>query len=82
MIVMNLFIGIIMNSMTEMHAEQAKIESASRHRVSTETGVLARLDAAAAQLATLQAVLAGLREELQATRRPSPSQALRSDPNK
>lgn len=69
MIILNLFIGIIMNSMTEAHAEQEKAENAKLDRASSEAGALVRLDAAAAQLTALQASLASLRDELQATRR-------------
>ena len=71
MIILNLFIGIIMNSMTEAHAEQEQTENAVLDRASSETGALAKLDAATGQLAALQTALASLREELQATRVPA-----------
>lgn len=71
MIILNLFIGIIMNSMTEAHAEQAQAENAARDLASSEAAALARLDTATRQLNALQIVLSDLRDELQATRRPS-----------
>jgi voltage-gated sodium channel len=71
MIILNLFIGIIMNSMAEARAEQVLAENAALDHASGEGAALARLDAAARELGSLQIVLADLRDELQSTRRPS-----------
>ena len=68
MIILNLFIGIILNSMSEAHAEQAR-QSAKAAEASAPTGgVLARLDHTTKQLTELQTALAGLRKELEAAR--------------
>lgn len=64
MIMMNLFIGIIMNSMAETHAEQiARVQEAARE-VTAADGLAAKLDTTARQLTELQTALAILREEL------------------
>ena len=75
MIILNLFIGIIMNSMTEAHAEQEKSEDTARDLASSEAGALAKLDTATQQLAALQTSLSALRDELQSIRRDPPNQA-------
>ncbi len=64
MIILNLFIGIILNSMSEAHAEQALQAERSAGDLAPNQAVLARLDHTAKQLAELQTVLAGLRQEL------------------
>jgi len=64
MIILNLFIGIILNSMSEAHAEQALQTARSAEELAPNHAVLARLDHTAKQLAELQTVLAGLRQEL------------------
>ncbi len=71
MIILNLFIGIIMNSMTEAHAELEQAEGTVRDLASGEAAALTRLDTATRQLDALQIVLADLRDELQATRPPA-----------
>jgi chromosome segregation ATPase len=61
MIILNLFIGIIMNSMAEMHAE---IEERDRARQERETGAATledELESLEAELKATQARLAGLR---------------------
>ena len=68
MIILNLFIGIIMNSMAEAHAEQAGADNSARDHASSESGALAKLDLATRQVAALQSALAGLRAELQTAR--------------
>ncbi len=68
MIILNLFIGIIMNSMAEARTEQELAESVALDCASSEGAALARLDVAARQLGSLQIVLADLRDELQSTR--------------
>jgi len=64
MIILNLFIGVILNSMSEAHAEQALQTARSAEELAPNHAVLARLDHTAKQLAELQTVLAGLRQEL------------------
>ncbi len=71
MIILNLFIGIIMNSMTEAHSEQAKDEPAPRSGTPDESITLARLTTATEQLAVVQTALAELKEELRRQRPPS-----------
>ncbi|MSU33965.1 MAG: hypothetical protein EXS36_02420 [Pedosphaera sp.] len=69
MIILNLFIGIIMNSMADARAEQELAENAALDFASGEGAALACLDVAARELGSLQIVLADLRNELQSTRR-------------
>ncbi len=81
MIILNLFIGIILNSMSEAHAEQA-LETATAAEANTPTqGVLARLDHTTKQLAELQAVLVGLRKELEAGHTPPVAETNSSCPS-
>jgi voltage-gated sodium channel len=68
MIILNLFIGIIMNSMAEAHAEQASEASA---KSAAGSDALARLEQVSQNLAELQSALAGLRHQLETERRPS-----------
>ncbi len=68
MIILNLFIGIIMNSMAEAHAEQAS-EAAAKSAAGLDA--LARLEQVSKNLAELQSALAGLRHQLETDRRPS-----------
>jgi voltage-gated sodium channel len=64
MIMLNLFIGIIMNSMAEMHAELDEYNAAKRD--ATERGsVMADLTALDQQLASLKTNLAEIRTKLQ-----------------
>ena len=67
MIILNLFIGIILNSMSEAHEEQARQSAKAAETNAPTEGVLARLDHTTKQLAELQTALAGLRKELQAS---------------
>ncbi len=64
MIMLNLFIGIIMNSMEEMHAELDEYNAAKRE-AAERGGVLADLTALDQQLASLKTSLAGLRAKMQ-----------------
>ena len=64
MIMLNLFIGIIMNSMAEMHAELDEY-NAEKRAADEKGGVLADLTALDQQLAALKANLAELRTKLQ-----------------
>jgi voltage-gated sodium channel len=66
MIILNLFIGIILNSMSEAHAEQARQSAKAAEESAPHQGALARLDHATKQLAELQTALSGLRQELAA----------------
>ena len=68
MIILNLFIGIIMNSMAEMHAEQANEAS---EKSAAGSDAIARLEQVSQNLAELQSALAGLRHQLETDRRPS-----------
>jgi voltage-gated sodium channel len=63
MIMLNLFIGIIMNSMEEMHAELDEYNEA-RRGVAEKGSVLADLTALEGQLAALKSQLALLRTKL------------------
>jgi voltage-gated sodium channel len=64
MIMLNLFIGIIMNSMAEMHVELDEHDASKRD--ATEKGtVLADLTALEQQIACLQSNLTTLRSKLQ-----------------
>jgi voltage-gated sodium channel len=65
MIILNLFIGIILNSMSEAHSEQALHTAKEAEATLPSQGVLARLDHTTKQLAELQTALAGLRRELE-----------------
>ena len=64
MIMLNLFIGIIMNSMEEMHSELADYNEAKRE-VAEKGSVLADLTALDAQLVSLKTNLTELRGKLQ-----------------
>jgi voltage-gated sodium channel len=64
MIMLNLFIGIIMNSMEEMHAELDEYNAAKRE-AAERGGVLADLTALDEQLASLKTSLTELRTKLQ-----------------
>ncbi len=64
MIMLNLFIGIIMNSMEEMHAELDEYNAAKRG-VAEKGSALADLTALDHQLASLQAHLTKLRSKLE-----------------
>lgn len=64
MIMLNLFIGIIMNSMSEMHAELAEYNEAKRE-IEEKGSVLADLTALDQQLASLKKNLTALRTKLQ-----------------
>ncbi len=64
MIMLNLFIGIIMNSMQEMHEELDEYNAAKRDS-SEQNSALADLSALDGQLASFQASLAELRIKLQ-----------------
>jgi voltage-gated sodium channel len=68
MIILNLSIGIILNSMSEAHAEQALQAAKVAEEAAPSQGVLAQLDHTTKQLADLQTALAGLRQELEAAR--------------
>jgi voltage-gated sodium channel len=63
MIMLNLFIGIIMNSMEEMHSELDEYNAAKR-RIIEEGSALADLTALDQQLASLKSNLAELRAKL------------------
>jgi len=67
MIMLNLFIGIIMNSMAEMHTELDEYNAAKRD-LAEKGSVLADLTALDAQLASLKTNLTGLRAKLQKDR--------------
>ncbi len=71
MIILNLFIGIILNSMSEAHAEQALETATSVGKNAPNPGALGRLDHATKQLTELQTALAGLRQELAVAAPPS-----------
>ena len=77
MIILNLFIGIIMNSMAEAHAEQAS-QTAEKNAAGSDA--FARLDQVSKNLAELQSALAGLRHQLETDRRPSASETHASCP--
>ena len=64
MIMLNLFIGIIMNSMAEMHAELDGIKDAKRG-ITAEGGVLADIKALDEQLSELKGHLSKLRNKLE-----------------
>ncbi len=68
MIILNLFIGIILNSMAEAHAEQAQQRHEAAAAGARGGDALTRLDQASQQLAELQSALVGLRRELQSAR--------------
>lgn len=68
MIILNLFIGIIMNSMAEAHAEQA---SKASEKNSADTDAFARLEQISLHMADLQSALTGLRHQLETDRRHS-----------
>ncbi len=70
MIILNLFIGIILNSMSEAHAEQALQTAKAAEENAPGQSVLARLEHTTKQLAELQTSLSGLRKELEAARTP------------
>lgn len=61
MIILNLFIGIIMNSMSEMHAEIAERDRAQHERETGAATLEDELKSLEAELKTTQARLAGLR---------------------
>ena len=64
MIILNLFIGIIMNSMSEMHAEMAERERAQHERETTRSATLEdELRALERELKETQSRLAGLRRK-------------------
>ena len=63
MIMLNLFIGIIMNSMEEMHSELDEYNAAKR-RIAEEGSALADLTALDQQLDLLKTQLAALRGKL------------------
>lgn len=64
MIMLNLFIGIIMNGMEEMHAELDE-SKAAKQQGAGKGGVMEDLTALEAQLASLQAGISDLRAKLQ-----------------
>ena len=80
MITLNLFIGIIMNSMTEAHAEREGADNNARDHASSEVSALAKFDLATRQLAELQTALGGLRAELQSARPPTSPERVNSCP--
>ena len=80
MIILNLFIGIIMNSMAEAHAEQERADNTARDHASSEVSALAKFDLATRQLAELQTALGGLRAELQSARSPTSPERVNSCP--
>ena len=63
MIMLKLFIGIIMNSMSEMHAELDE-QIRAKQRVAEEHSVLSDLTALDQQLAALKSQLKALRSKL------------------
>ena len=63
MIILNLFIGIIMNSMSEMHAEIAERDRAQHEREEGSTRLEDELKSLEAELKATQARLAGLRRK-------------------
>ena len=63
MIMLNLFIGIIMNSMTEMHAELDQQEQ-SKRKASEKGSILGDLAALDAQLTAVKSQLKDLRAKL------------------
>lgn len=63
MIMLNLFIGIIMNSMSEMHAELEE-QLKAKQRLTENSGVFAELDALERQVTTLKSGLKELRGKL------------------
>ncbi len=69
MIILNLFIGIIMNSMAEMHAEIAE----SKNALSSGT-IQEALESIEAELKATQSRLAGLRRRLKHQPQPSPAE--------
>lgn len=80
MIILNLFIGIIMNSMAEMHAEIAERDRA--RQPDAAPGTLANeLEALEQEMHTLHQRLAGLRQRWKRDSLPRPAcEATRSDP--
>jgi voltage-gated sodium channel len=78
MIILNLFIGIIMNSMAEAHAEQANEAS---EKSAAGSDAIARLEQVSKNLAELQSALAGLRHQLETDRRPSVAETQSSCPS-
>jgi voltage-gated sodium channel len=63
MIILNLFIGIIMNSMSEMHAEMAGRDRAEHERTTGAATLEDELALLEAELKSAQARLAGLRRQ-------------------
>jgi voltage-gated sodium channel len=63
MIILNLFIGIIMNSMSEMHAEIAERDRAQHERETASATLEDELKSLEAELKAAQARLAGLRRK-------------------
>ena len=63
MIMLNLFIGIIMNSMSEMHAELDEIKQ-SKQTIAEKGSVLSDLTALDQQLAAMQSQLHEIRTKL------------------
>ena len=63
MIILNLFIGIIMNSMSEMHTEIAERDRAQHERETGSATLDDEFEALAAELKATQARLAGLRRK-------------------
>jgi len=73
MIILNLFIGIIMNSMSEMHAEIAERDRLEHERVTGGATLEDELQSLEGELQGLQTRLAGLRRTWRANPLPSPA---------
>ena len=71
MIILNLFIGVITNSMTEAHTEQSERLRAESAKTAGPGDGDARIDAVDHQVAALQTALDTLREQLRNQRRSS-----------
>ena len=71
MIILNLFIGVITNSMTEAHTEQSERLRAEATKPGCAGDEVARIDGVDRQVAALQTALDTLREQLRDLRRSS-----------
>ena len=74
MIILNLFIGIIMNSMAEMHAEIAERDRAQHERETGAATLADDLRSLERELKETQARVAGLRRKWSAAAHPETQQ--------
>jgi len=71
MIILNLFIGIIMNSMSEMHAEIAERDRAQHERETGSATLEDEMKALEREMKEIQTRLAGLRRKWRGESRPA-----------